>query len=178
MSPLNAAICTTISYTLRVEWYYIKNNYLTLRLKVKVPQRSLQYMHGHAPTYWISLTYLERQKCYGLDKKILFKKQLFDLEVKVPWRSLWYATHRLMVMHSHTKYNWPIWKDKKVMVRTSFAEKKRKKKIKTKTICFPRGDIIKCLSINTCIPHPLLGCNNQHGFLDLRRETTCRSQHH
>ena len=27
-------------------------------------------------------TYLERQKCYGQDKKILFKKQLFDLEVK------------------------------------------------------------------------------------------------
>ena len=38
MSPLNAAICTT--------------------------------------------TYLERQKCYGPDKKILFKKPLFDLEVK------------------------------------------------------------------------------------------------
>jgi hypothetical protein len=36
----------------------------------------------HAPTYQISLTYLERQKCYGADKKILFKKQLFDLEVK------------------------------------------------------------------------------------------------
>jgi hypothetical protein len=27
-------------------------------------------------------TYLERQKCCGLDKKILFKKQLVDLEVK------------------------------------------------------------------------------------------------
>ena len=27
-------------------------------------------------------TYLERQKCYGPDKKILFKQQLFDLEVK------------------------------------------------------------------------------------------------
>jgi hypothetical protein len=38
--------------------------------------------HGHAPTYQISLTYLERQKWYGPDKKILFKKQLFDLEVK------------------------------------------------------------------------------------------------
>jgi hypothetical protein len=37
--------------------------------------------YGHAPTYQISLTYLER-KCYGPDKKILFKKQLFDLEVK------------------------------------------------------------------------------------------------
>jgi hypothetical protein len=28
------------------------------------------------------LTYLERQKSYVLDKKILFKKPLFDLEVK------------------------------------------------------------------------------------------------
>ena len=39
-------------------------------------------LYGHAPTYQISLTYLERQKCYGPNKKILFKKQLFDLEVK------------------------------------------------------------------------------------------------
>ena len=39
--------------------------------------------YGHAPTYQISLTYLERQKLYGPDKKILFRKQLFDLEVKV-----------------------------------------------------------------------------------------------
>ena len=68
--------------------------------------------YGLALTYQISLTYLERQKCYGQDKKILFKKQLFDLEVKVPRRSLRYVTHRLMVMHPHAKYNWPIWKDK------------------------------------------------------------------
>ena len=51
--------------------YYLKNNYLTLRSKVKVPQRTL-----------------------------------------------WYATHRLMVMHPHTKYHWPISKDKNVMVWT------------------------------------------------------------
>ena len=38
--------------------------------------------YGHAPTYPISLTYHERQKCYSPDKKILSKKQLFDLEVK------------------------------------------------------------------------------------------------
>jgi hypothetical protein len=38
--------------------------------------------YGHPPTYQISLTYLERQNCYGPDKKILFKKQLVDLEVK------------------------------------------------------------------------------------------------
>ena len=55
-------------------------------LEVKVPQRSLWYAdtppYGHAPTYQISLTYLERQNFYGQNKKILFKKQLFDLEVK------------------------------------------------------------------------------------------------
>jgi len=65
--------------------YYLKHNYLTLRSKVKVSQRSL-----------------------------------------------WYATHRLMVMHPHTKYNWPIWKEKKVMVRTSFTEKKQKKRKRKK----------------------------------------------
>ena len=85
MSPLNAAICTTISYTLWVEWYYLKNNYLTLRSQVKVPRRSLRYathrlmvMHPHTKYHWpIS----KDKKCYGPDKKILFKKQLFDLEV-------------------------------------------------------------------------------------------------
>ena len=101
--------------------------------------------YGHAPTYQLSLTYLNRKICYGPDKKILFKKQLFDLEVKgqgptkvitvcdtppyghahtnyvneqfcwiyltlrskvkVPQRSLRYATHRLMVMHPHTNYH-------------------------------------------------------------------------
>jgi len=34
-----------------------------------------------------------------------------------PWgqrsRTLWYATHRFMVIHSHTKYHWHILKDKK-----------------------------------------------------------------
>ena len=48
--------------------------------KVITARDTLPY--GHAPTYQISLTYLERQKCYDLNKKILFKKQLFDLEVK------------------------------------------------------------------------------------------------
>ena len=81
----------------RTRKYCLKNNYLTLRSrshedhyalrsKVKVPRRSLWYTdtlpYGHAPTYQISLTYLERQKCYGPEKQILFKKQLFDLEVK------------------------------------------------------------------------------------------------
>jgi hypothetical protein len=39
-------------------------------------------------------------------------------KVKVPRRSLRYATHRLMVMHPHTKYHWPTSKDKNVMAQT------------------------------------------------------------
>ena len=85
MSPLNATICTTISYTW-VEWYYLKNNYLILKVKYQGPMKVIIVRdtppYGHASTYQLLLTYLERQKCYGADKKILFKKQLFDLEVK------------------------------------------------------------------------------------------------
>jgi hypothetical protein len=58
---------------------------LTLRSKVKVPRRSLWYvthrlmvMHPHNNYHWP----IKRQTCYGPDKNILFKKQLFDLVVK------------------------------------------------------------------------------------------------
>ena len=47
-------------------------------MKVITVRNTLHY--GHAPTYQI-LTYLERQKCYG-PTRILYKKQLFDLEIK------------------------------------------------------------------------------------------------
>jgi hypothetical protein len=113
--------------------YYLKNNYLTSRSKVKVPQRSLQYathrlmvMHPHTKYHWpISKdkNVMARTRKYYLKNNYLTLRS----KVKVPQRSLWYVTHRLMVMHPHTKYNWPIWKNKKVMVLTSFAEKKQKK---------------------------------------------------
>ena len=156
MSPLNAAICTT-TYLERQKCYgpdkklLFQKPLFDLEVKGQGPTKVIMVRdtppYGHAPTYQISLTYLERQKCHGSDKKILFKKQLFDLEVKgqgpmkvitvcntlpyghaptyqisltflernnyltlrskikVPRRSLWYATHRLMVIHPHTKYH-------------------------------------------------------------------------
>jgi hypothetical protein len=66
-----------------------------------------KHIHSHKKRYLevITTTYLERQKCYGSGKKILFKKQLFDKEVKVPQRSLRYVTNRLMVMHIRTRSN-------------------------------------------------------------------------
>ena len=144
MSPLNMAICTTTSYTLWVEWYYLKNNYLTLGSKVKAPRRSLRYathrlivMHPHTKYHWpISKdkNFMAQTRKYYLKNNYLTLRS----KVKVSQRSLRYATHHLMVMHPHTKYNWPIWKDKKVMVRTSFAEKKRNgRKNQTNTICLP-----------------------------------------
>jgi hypothetical protein len=88
--------------------------------------------YGHAPTYQISLSYLERQNVMAQTRKYYLKNNYLTLrsKVKVSRRSLRYAKHRLMVMHPHTKYNLSIWKDKKVMVRTSFTEKKQKKWMK------------------------------------------------
>ena len=58
----------------------------TIEVKGQGPMKVIMVhdtpLYGHAPTYQISLTYLERQKSYVPDKKILFKKPLFDLEVK------------------------------------------------------------------------------------------------
>ena len=64
--------------------YYLRNNYLTFRSKVKVPRRWLRY-----------------------------------------------ATHRLMVMHPHTKYHWPISNDNNIMALT--------RKYIYKTIIWPWG---------------------------------------
>ena len=64
--------------------------------------------YGHAPTYQLSLTYLERQKnVMARTRKYYLKKNYLTLRsnVKVPRRSLRYATHRLMVIHPHAKYH-------------------------------------------------------------------------
>jgi hypothetical protein len=91
MSHLNAAICTT-TYLERQKCYGLnkkilfKKQLFDLEVTGQGPTKVITVCdtppYGHAPIYQILLTYLERQKCYGPDKKILFKKQLFDLEVK------------------------------------------------------------------------------------------------
>jgi hypothetical protein len=66
--------------------FVFKKQLFDLEVKDQGPKKVIMVCdtppYGHAPTYEISLTYLERQKSYGPDKKILFKKELFDLEVK------------------------------------------------------------------------------------------------
>jgi acyl-CoA thioesterase FadM len=117
--------------------YYLRNNYLTLRSKVKDPRRSLRYgkhrlmvMHPHTKYHWpISKdkNIMARTRKYYLKNNYLTLRS----KVKAPRRSLRYATHRLMVMHPHTKYHWPISKDKNIMART--------RKYIYKTIIWPWG---------------------------------------
>ena len=91
----------------RTRKYYLKNNYLILRSKIKVPRRSLRYATHHLMVMHIRTIF---QWTVLLD---LF--ELFDLEVKGQGPTIRYATHRLMVMHPHTNYHWPISKDKNVI---------------------------------------------------------------
>jgi hypothetical protein len=135
MSPLNAAICTTISYTLWVEWYYIK----TFIWPWGQRSRSHEGHYGMQHTALWSCTHIPNIIDLSRDKNVMGRTRKYYLKnnyltlrskVKVPRMSLWFMTHHLMVMHPHTKYHWPISKDKKVMVRTSFAEKKQKKRKK------------------------------------------------
>ena len=95
MSPINAAICTT-TYLERQKCYgpgkkiLFKKQLFDLEVKGQGPTKVITVRdtppYGHAPTYHISFTYLERQKCYGPDKKILFKNNYLTLrsKVKVP----------------------------------------------------------------------------------------------
>jgi hypothetical protein len=134
MSPLNAAICTTISYTLWVEWYYLKKKQLfDLEVKGQGPTKVITVRdtppYGHAPTYQISLTYLERQKCYGLDKKILFKKQLFDTKVITVCDTLPYG-HAPTYQISLTYLERHTWSEQASLRRSG-------RKNQTKTKCLP-----------------------------------------
>ena len=77
MSPLNAAICT-ITYLERKKCHgpckkiLFKKQLFDLEIKGQGPMKVIMVRdtppYGHAPTYQISLTYLERQNSYGSDK--------------------------------------------------------------------------------------------------------------
>ena len=77
MSPLNAAICTT-TYLERQKFYgpdkkiLFKKQLFDLEVKGQGPKKVITVRctppYGHAPTYEIALTYLERQTSYGPNK--------------------------------------------------------------------------------------------------------------
>ena len=141
MSPLNAAICTT-TYLERQKCYgpgkkiLFKKQLFDLEVKGQGPTKVITVRdtlpYSHAPTYQISLTYLERQKCYGPDKKILFKKQLFDLEVKGQGH-----TKVIMVRDTHIPNIIDISGKTKKLWSGQASLRRSGRKNQTKTICLP-----------------------------------------
>jgi hypothetical protein len=68
---------------------------------------SIMVMHPHTKYHWpIS----KDKNVMARTRKYYLKKHYLTLrsKVKVPRRSLWYATHCPMVMHPHAKYHWSI----------------------------------------------------------------------
>ena len=100
MSPLNAASCTKPiskdkNVMVQTRKHYLKKTLFDLEVKGQGPRKVIMVHdtppYGHAPI----------PNIIDLSQK----KHLFDLKVKVQQRSLWYATHCLMVMHPHAKYH-------------------------------------------------------------------------
>ena len=101
MSPLNAVICTT-TYLERQKCYgpgkkiLLKQQLFDFEVKGQGPTKVITVCdtppYGHAPhipdKYYLKNNYLT-----------------LSSKVKVPQKLLRYATHRLMVMHPHTKYH-------------------------------------------------------------------------
>jgi hypothetical protein len=57
--------------------------------------------YGHAPTYEISMTYLERQKSYGLDK--LCQEEAEEVEEKIILKQ--YVSLRSKARHNTVKFD-------------------------------------------------------------------------
>jgi hypothetical protein len=95
--------------------YYLKKHYLTLRSKEKFPWRSFLNSIFLSGPYHNIFVFRDRSMIFGMwvhnhkavcrvPRKYYLKKHYLTLrsKEKFPWRSLQYATHRLMVMHPHT----------------------------------------------------------------------------
>jgi hypothetical protein len=133
-----------------------KNNYLTLRSKVKVPRRSLRYvthrlmvMHPHTKYHWP----------ISKDKNVMAWTRKYYLKNNyLTRRSLRYATHCLMVMHPHTKYHWPISKDTHDLNKLRWEEAEEKIRLKQNVSLRSKGRHnyhLELTDINDCCVNDL-----------------------
>ena len=147
MSPLNAAICTTISYTLWVECYL---NYLTLRSKIKVPRRSLQYathrlmvMHLRTIFQWtvlldlfelFDLVMARTRKYYLKNNYLTLRSKSNEGHYGMRHTALWSCTHipNIIDLSGKTK---KLWSGQASLRRSRRSGSGRKNQ--TKTICLP-----------------------------------------
>ena len=126
MSPLNAAICTQQPISkdknviARERKYYLKNNYLTLRSKVKVPWRSLRcathhlmVMHPHTKYHWpISKgknLMVRTRKYYLKNNYLTLESRSHEGHYCTRHTALWSCTHisNIIDLARRTKMLWP-----------------------------------------------------------------------
>jgi hypothetical protein len=107
----------------------LKTNYLTLRSKSHEGHYGMWHTALWSCTHWI----FSSESTWQIEPK----RDMIWMFIE------WFPTKTYVVVSKEgvsilymdfnyvTKYNWPIWKDKQVMVQTSFAEKKQKQKKKS-----------------------------------------------
>ena len=93
--------------------------------------------YGHAPTYQISLTYLERQKRYGPDKKTIIwpwgqRSRSHEGYYGMWHTALWSCTHIPNIINLSGKTK-KLWSGQASLRRS----RRRRRKNQTKTICLP-----------------------------------------
>jgi hypothetical protein len=145
MSPLNAAICTTISYTLWVEWYYLK--------KIIWPwgqrSRSHKSHYGTRHTTLWSCTHIPNIIDLSRKTKMLLPGQENTIQKTIIWpwgqrsrsheghygmwhTALWSCTHipNIIDLSGKTK---KLWSGETSLRRSRSGRSKNQ----TKTICLP-----------------------------------------
>ena len=108
--------------------------------------------YGHAPTYQISLTYLERNNYLTSRSKVKVQTKVI-------------LVRDTPLMHPHTKYHWPISKDKK-------CYGPNKNILFNKTIIWPSGQRSRSNKGHYGIQHTTLWtCTHIPNIIDLSRKT-------
>ena len=137
-------------YQRNLKWYidihlYLENNYLTLRSKVKVSQRSLRYathhlvvMHPHTNYHWpISKdnNVMARTRKYYLKNNYLtLRSKSHEGHYGTRHTTLWSCTHIPFIIDLSGKTK-KLWSGQASLKRSGRSESRRKNQ--TKTICLP-----------------------------------------
>jgi hypothetical protein len=114
MSPLNAAICTTISYTLWVEWYYIK----TIIWPWGQRSRSHEGHYGTRHTVLWSCTHILNIIDLSRDKNVMARIRKYYLKNKSRSNAGHYGTRHtaLWLVFSCPGHNIFVFRDRSMII--------------------------------------------------------------
>ena len=151
MSPLNVAICTTISYTLWVEWYYLKKNIIwpwgqrsrSHEGHYGTRTHCIMVMHPHTNYHWpISKdknVMAQTRKHYLKNNYLTLRSKSHEGHYGMRHTTLWLCTHipNIIDLSGKTK---KLWSGQASLRRSRRSG--RKNQTKTMSPFFRRVDII------------------------------------